>query len=157
MAERPLNSKRLLFWLLLPVALAIVALIGFCLCLRIGSLHEWHIYQAMNFECHPVWKDIYFGRIQSGDDISEIIAIAPPSIIEGDLNSGTFRYYKNYQPGDLHFTSVSIEVRKGKVVSAYAGSCIWTRQFFDEIGLEDGYFGMFRFRRLPQGGAISID
>jgi hypothetical protein len=87
--ETPSRSKRILLWLLLPVALAIGALGGFCVWFRIGSLQEWHIYQAMDAECHPIWRDIYFGRIQAGDDINAITAIAPPSIIEGDKISGT--------------------------------------------------------------------
>ncbi|QDT74554.1 hypothetical protein [Lacipirellula limnantheis] len=151
------NSKRRLFWLLLPVALTIAALVEFCVWFRIGSIEEWHIYQAMDAECHPIWRELYFGRIQAGDDINAIMAVAPPSIIEGDMTSGSLRYYKDYQPGDLHFTSVSIEVRNGEAACAYAGSCTWTRQFFDEIGLEADYFGPFRARKLVQGGAISTE
>lgn len=148
-------SKRLLFWLSLSVAVAVAALLSFCLAYRIGSLQEWSIYQAMEAECHPIWKELYFGRIQPGDDVSTITSIAPPSNLEGDMTSGSLIYYKDYQPGDLHFTSVLIEVRNGKAACAYAGSCTWSRQFFDQIGLEANC-SPIGFRKLWNRGAISV-
>lgn len=153
--EIPHYSKRSLFWLSLSVAIAVAALLSFCLTYRIGSLQEWDIYQAMDAECHPIWKKLYFGHIRAGDDVSTITSIAPPSILEGDMTSGSLLYYKNYQHGDLHFTSVLIEVRNGKVACAYAGSCTWSRQFFDQIGLEANY-SPTGFRKLWNRGAISV-
>jgi hypothetical protein len=109
----------------------------------------------MDEECHPVWRDFFYSRIRAGDDVDSVIARTHPSVIRREGSTVVLSYYQNYKKGDLHFTFVSAEARDGKLVCAYAGSCTWARQFFDLTGQEKDYFGGFRYRHLPQGGAIS--
>ena len=150
-------SSRVAQLLMLVVVVTLAAPLGFCVWFRVGSANEWNIYQAMDAECHPIWKDLYYGRVQAGDDVDSVIVIAPPSVRRGKGRSGTLLYYQNYKSGDLQFTSVTLKFRDGKLVDAYAGSCTWVRQFFDVTGEDDEKFGMFAYKKLPQGGAISID
>ncbi|WP_428308360.1 hypothetical protein [Lacipirellula sp.] len=127
-------SSRVAQLLLLVVVVTLASPLAFCLWFRVGSANEWQIYQAMDEECHPIWKDLYYGRIRAGDDVDSVIAIAPPSVQRGKGQSGTLSYYQNYKPGDLHFTSVTLKFRDGKLVDAYAGSCTWVRQFSTSPG-----------------------
>lgn len=150
-------SSRVAQLLLLVVVVTLTSPLAFCLWFRVGSANEWQIYQAMEEECHPIWRELYYGRIQAGDDVDSVIAIAPPSVRRGKGRSGTLFYYQNYPSDGLPWTSVTLQFRDGKLVDAYAGSCTWVRQFFDVTGQDDQKFGMFAYKKLPQGGAISID
>jgi hypothetical protein len=133
----------------------IVSLLGFGWWHNVWSRDEWFVYQCMSDECHPVWQELQFGRIAAGNDVDEVIARTNPSIVERDGNTVRLTYYLNFasHSDTVHLTGILIEARRGKLVAAYAWSCNWARQFFDEVGMEDNFFA-FSHRRLPQGGAI---
>jgi hypothetical protein len=86
----------------------------------------------MSRECHPVWKDLHWGRIQPGQDVEEVIAATKPARVE---RYGEF-VRLNYQEG-LYFTGVTITAKNGRLASAVAWSCTWNRVFFDELTRED--------------------
>ena len=110
----------------------------------------------MDAECHPVWRDFYYSRIKAGDELDAVTARTRPSVVKREGESVLLEYYQEYQKGYAYFTGIMAEARDGRLVSAYAYSCTWTRQFFDETGQEEVYFGDLRYRRLPQGGAMSV-
>ncbi len=99
---------------------------------RIWSWRDLQIYREMSRECHPVWKDLYWGRIQAGQDVEEVIAATDPVRVE--------RYGEyvrlHYQPA-LSFGGVTITAKRGRLASAWAGSCTWDRTFFNELTPED--------------------
>lgn len=99
---------------------------------RIWGISDFEAYQGMRAECHPVWRDLHFGRIQAGDDIEKVILATRPLKIEryGD-------YVRlSYQAGHC-FTGVLIIAKNGKLVYAGAGSCGWKKYFFDEMTEQD--------------------
>lgn len=112
----------------------------------------------MEAECHPVWRELYEGRIKPGDDIDEIIALTQPSKIRKEGRSTFLIYYQNYDKDApvLYFTGISIESIDGKLISAHSASCTWTFQFFDTLHREEETFLPFGHRSLPDGRAISL-
>jgi hypothetical protein len=90
-------------------------------------MQEWWVYQAMNWECHPVWRDFHYGRIRAGDPVEEVIAQSEPVRVE---RNGRWVVLK-YHGGGLCFTGLTAVAYDGQMVGAYAWSCTWTRQFFD--------------------------
>jgi hypothetical protein len=86
----------------------------------------------MSRECHPVWQDLHWGRIHSGQNVEEVIASTKPVRVE---RYGAF-VRLNYQNG-LCFAGVTITAKNGRLASAAAGSCTWDRVFFDELTQED--------------------
>ena len=151
------RASRWWLWLTAPFVACVIGLIVFCATHNVWSRDEWLVYQCMEDECHPAWRDYYWSRVQAGDDVDDVIALTRPSRVILEGNRVELRYYQNYDEskGELYLTTLVAEARDGKMVSAYAASCTWTRQFFDLLQREDDYFA-FRYRQLPQGGAISI-
>jgi hypothetical protein len=116
---------------------------------------EVEVVGMMYDECHAIWKDLYNHRIVAGDDVEDLILRIQPSTIDRNGEETTLAYFKNYAPraGGFNLTGLTVIARHGKLVAAYASSCEWTMQFFDNGGFEKGFFS-WPFRRLPQGGAI---
>jgi hypothetical protein len=115
--------------------LVLFVLVGVISCawyFRVWSWRDLQIYQAMSSECHPVWRDLHWGRIHSGQDVEEIIEGTNPVRVE---RYGAF-VRLNYQKG-LCFTGVTITSKDGRVASAAAWSCTWNRVFFDELTEDD--------------------
>jgi hypothetical protein len=121
------------FGLAFVVALSVVAMFAIgtgllaCRHYHVYSFNGWHVYQAMQKECHPVWEDYNFGRVRAGDDVEQTIARTKPAIIE---RKGRWVELKYQSAG---FTGVSAAAYDGKIVFAGAWSCTWTRVFFDEL------------------------
>jgi len=90
---------------------------------HVYSWHGWMVYQAMEHECHPVWREYNFGRIQAGDDVEEVIARTSPKSVDRKGHRVELYYGKG----------VAAVAYDGKLVLAYAGSCCWVRVFFDEM------------------------
>jgi hypothetical protein len=111
----------------------------------------------MEGECHPAWRDFYESRITAGDHVDKVIANSHPNVVLREGRSVTLQYFRDFDPfaGLPPFTGLVVEAQNGKLVSAYAYSCTWTRQFFDIAGNEDGYFP-FGCRQLSGRGAIWI-
>lgn len=147
-------------WWFSPFAFLLVAGVGLCaFCWRynVWSRDEWLVFQLMDEECHPVWRDFYYAKIRPGDNVEAVIAETHPSELTRSGDSVILDYYRDYRPGQgMYFTVVTAEARGGRMVTAYAVSCTWTRQFFDTVGEEDQYFGPSPYRQLRRGGAITI-
>lgn len=115
---------------------AATALVVFCvvafLCrhYRIYSRDHWLVYQAMEKECHPAWRDYTFRRINAGDDVEEVIRSTKPMTV---IRHGR-RVELHYDPPG--FTGMSAYAYGGKMVIAVAGSCTWMKVFFDETSDE---------------------
>lgn len=118
---------------LITSAVAAIALLivvaSACRYYRIYSFRSWLSYRAMAMECHPVWEDYHFQRINAGDDVEEVIRRTQPERVERDGRWVTL----NYQPGGLVFTGVTAYAYDEKMVLAGAWSCAWARLFFDEM------------------------
>jgi hypothetical protein len=124
--------KRWLFWLAVPLAAAALLVLACCCYHRVWSWDQFRVYQAMARECDPVWRDLHYGRVQAGDPVEEVIARTRPRRVK---RSGGWVVLE-YPPDGLCFTGISVAAREGRLVSAYAWSCTWTRQFFDTLSEE---------------------
>ena len=93
---------------------------------RIWSWRDWQIYQAMSHECHPVWRDLYDGRVHEGQGLESVIAATKPVRVERLEEFTTL----HYQEG-LSFSGVWITAHRSRLVSARAASCTWTFTFFN--------------------------
>jgi len=122
-------------WFVLSAALVLLPLLALVACawqFRIWSWRDLQVYRMMSRECHPVWRDLHWGRIRSGQDVEEVIAATNPVRVE---RYGEF-VRLNYQEG-LCFTGVTITAKDGRLASAAAWSCTWDRVFFNELTEED--------------------
>jgi hypothetical protein len=113
--------------------LALFALLATTWHFRVWSWGDFQIYQSMSRECHPVWKDLHWGRIYPGQDIEEVIASTKP------VRVGRYGQFVclDYQEGGLCFTGVTIMGKNGRAASASAWSCTWNRSFFAELTQDD--------------------
>jgi hypothetical protein len=117
-------------WLAAPVLIATaLCLFAFCKSHRVWSVNEWRVYQAMERECHPVWRDFHYGRIRAGDPVEEIISRTEPVSVE---RTGRWVVLRNH-PDEMCFTGLTAVAYDGQMVGAYAWSCTWIRQFFDTM------------------------
>src|SRR5262249_6069587 len=119
--------KRLLSnrWFKLSVGLVLVPLVIVTACawyFRIWSWRDLQVYRMMSREGRPVWQDLHWGRVHSGQDVEEVIAATKPVGVE---RYGEF-VRLNYQEG-LCFTGVTITAKNGRLASAAAWSCTWDR------------------------------
>jgi hypothetical protein len=98
---------------------------------RILSWHDWKVYRAMRQECHPVWADFHFGRIQAGQDVEEVIARTRPAQVErfGEFVLLTYQD----RAGGIPMTGVTATAVRGRMTTAAAWSCMWHRVFFDTL------------------------
>jgi hypothetical protein len=145
------------FWLGGVLGLLGAVLLCFAIGYKVWGYDEWVVYQYMEAECHPVWRDLHFGRIRAGNDIETVIARTRPSKVRRDGAQVTLEYYLNYDPQvkALHFTGVTIDANEGQLVSASAGSCTWMRLFFDTTGeVLEGFPGPYR--TLSKRGAMWV-
>lgn len=93
---------------------------------QVYSWHDYRVYGAMSHECHPVWREFNFRRIEAGADLTEVIDSTKPAEI---TTFGDFAVLR-YQDG-LHFTGVGATAYKGRLVEAGTWSCCWSKIFFD--------------------------
>jgi hypothetical protein len=122
-------------WFKLSAGLVLLLFVGLISCawyFRIWSWRDLQVYQMMSQECHPVWRDLYWGRIHSGQNVEDVIEATQPVRVE---RYGEF-VRLNYQES-LSFTGVTIMAKNGRLASASAWSCTWNRVFFDELTQED--------------------
>jgi hypothetical protein len=122
-------------WFRLGVAEAVLlaaVLLGSATYFGIWSWRDWQVYGAMSRECHPVWRDLYWGRIQPGQPVDAVIAQTKPLRVFQFANFTEL----SYQEG-LCFTGVTIFARDGKLVAASAWSCTWERPFFGSLSQDE--------------------
>jgi hypothetical protein len=115
------------------LALALLVALIFCAWyFRVWSWRDLQVFQMMSRECHPVWRDLHWGRIYAGQDVEDVITSTNPVRVE---RYGEF-VQLNYQRG-LCFTGVTITARNGRLAGATAWSCTWDRVFFDQLATVD--------------------
>src|SRR5262245_48669020 len=123
--------KLVRFWLVLAAALGVLAFFGFCWTHRVRSVGEWQVYQAMEQECHPAWREYHLGRIRAGDSVEEVIdKTQPPKVAR--KGRWVFLGYDDPDPPGLPFSGFGACAYDGRMVFAEAHSCTWIRVFFDE-------------------------
>lgn len=104
---------------------------GFASYTGLWSRRDFQIYQAMEKECDPVWRDFYWGRIQVGENVEDVIAKTRPTVVQ---RFGEFVNLSYYGDGEgIPFTGVHATAKGGRLVCAEAGSCTWTRVFFNQL------------------------
>ncbi len=140
MNMRLLLSRRWVKFSAGVVLCLLICLLALAWYFRIWSWRDLQIYEMMSQECHPVWKDLHWGRVRAGQDVEEVISLTKPLSIH--------RYGEwvqlDYQQG-LCFTGITIVATKGCLASAGAWSCTWDRTFFEELNPKD--WEMFRGAR----------
>ena len=114
------------------VAVLLIALLSCAWYFQVWSWHDFKVYQAMSRECHPVWRDLQWGRVHAGQNVEDVIAATKPVRVE---RYGEF-VRLDYQEG-LCFTGVAITAKNDRLASAAAWSCTWNRTFFDELTEQD--------------------
>lgn len=114
----------------LRISIILLTVVGFAAAtyFRVWSRHDYQIVRAMSRECHPIWKDLHWGRIRPGQDVAKLVAGSAPVRIE---RFGEFEWLRYNSIGD--FTGVLIIARNGRIVGAAAGSCTWQREFFNVL------------------------
>ena len=135
--------KRWWFWIGVPIVVGILALLAFCLTHRVWSVGEWRVYQAMEKECHPVWRDYHFGRIRAGDPVDDVIAQTAPGTVKRQGRWVILGYPKDPDVRGISFTGLTAVAYDGRMVCALGASCTWVRLFFDEMTDEQSreFFG----------------
>src|SRR5262245_34947258 len=126
--------KRWWFWLTASLVFGGLLLLVYCWTHRVWSINEWRVYQAMDAECHPVWRELHFGLIRAGDPVNEVIARTKPIRVKRAGEWVVLRYQE--YPGGLCFTGVTVVAYEGRLIGAYAWSCTWVREFFDVMSEE---------------------
>jgi hypothetical protein len=116
------------FWAALTPMVAIVVLLALSRHYRVYSWQGWEVYQAMEKECHPAWREFNFRRVNAGDSVDDVIAGTNP--VSTRLK-GPWTVLGYTEP--FHFTGMIAVAYDGKMVFAYAYSCCWTKVFFDEM------------------------
>jgi hypothetical protein len=132
--KRVLSNRRfkISVGLALVLAAALVACAGY---FRVWNWHDLHVYREMSKECHPVWRDLHWGRIRAGQNVDDVIAATEPLQV---TRYGEFVELEYQQaPGGFAFTGVRIIAKNGRLAGASAGSCCWDRTFFDELSPDD--------------------
>jgi hypothetical protein len=115
------------------VFVLLLALVASAWYFRIWSWRDLQVYKMMSRECHPVWKDLHFGRIYSGQDVEEIIAATKPQRVDRCGGFVILSYQKSISGEGICFTGVTITAKNGRLACACAWSCGWDRLFFDEL------------------------
>lgn len=102
---------------------------------RVWSWRDLLAYQGMSQECHPVWRELHWGRIRAGQDVEDVIAATKPVRVD---RHGDF-VWLNYQGGEGLFdlTGVTVTAKSGRLATAAAWSCTWDRVFFDQLAPAD--------------------
>jgi hypothetical protein len=131
------------------LALCCIVLLLCCSHYRIWSLEDLRVYIGMSEECHPVWRELYFGRISARDSLDKVIAETRPIRV---YRRGEW-WELQYEPDvGLPFTGVAIAARQRRLVGAWAWSCTWHRIFFDEMSQED-HANYLDAKRIPANTA----
>jgi hypothetical protein len=89
------------------------------------------IYAAMSRECHPIWQELYSGRIHAGQSVDEVIALTRPIRVDMFENYAVLNY-QHSGDGGLCFSGVTIVARDRNLISGEAWSCTWNRPFFKQ-------------------------
>jgi hypothetical protein len=125
------------------IGLSLAVVLTFCLTHRVWSVGGWRVYQAMDQECHPVWRDYHFGRINAGDAIDDVIAKTAPGRVDRNGRWVILHYSADTETSGISFTGLTAIGYDGRMVFAAAASCGWVRLFFDEMtdGQSREFFG----------------
>lgn len=118
-----LGFSSLGLWLLVVVWFA-----SFCWFRGIRSVDDLRNYASMASLDDPVVMALARGEIVPGSPVEELLAIRQPSVTE---NYGRLVVHQ-YLP-DLSYDYLQVQVLDGRVAAAYAGSCTWHWDFFDEV------------------------
>ena len=106
------------------------ALLMACWQLRIWSTEDIKAYYGMSAECHPVWMELNSGRIRSGQSVEEVIRQTQPTQVHRFGEFVDLEYQKHPTADGIPFTNLMIVAQNGKLITAAAGSCTWTKRFF---------------------------
>src|SRR5262245_44000247 len=117
-------------WLIGIVSVLIFIPLGLAWYTRTWTYRDYVSIEGMRRECHPVWRDLFWRRIGPGQDVEAVIAATKPIKV---TRYGEF-VDLTYQVG---FTGLGITAKNGKLISASAASCCWSRTFFDEMTAND--------------------
>jgi hypothetical protein len=121
--------KRWWFWLAAVVIVAGNTLVGLCWWHNVWSWDAWRVYQAMDHECHPAWRDYHYGRVKAGDPVDDVIIRTSPATVR---YNGRWTFLGYNDPG-FSYTGMGAAAYDGKMVFAMATSCCWIRLFIDDL------------------------
>jgi hypothetical protein len=125
-----------MFRALRSAALAVLfaSSIALALCWHTGiwSWHDYEVYREMSKECHPVWRDLWAGRIKEGDALNEVTLRTLPARIERFRRFARLSYYQG-----MSFTGITVIAKDEKLITAGAWSCCWNVVFFDRMSPDD--------------------
>jgi hypothetical protein len=134
MKPRLLTTKRMVRGLLAAAAVLLLSAVGICAFFRITGPRSALAYVAMSAECHPIWRDLAWRRVNEGDSLAAFLQRYPPSVSTEFGRFGLYDYFSNYVPDEpvLHMTGVTISATDGRLTEARAWSCTWDLRFFGD-------------------------
>src|ERR1700733_6057160 len=110
-------SNRLVRFVLWVTLFSITAALLVCWRMRIWSLEDFRDYQEVSR--YEIGSDWWFSRIARGDSFEGLIDKHPPHRVREIGRFSVLSYYvDNSIPGALHFESLRVLVKEGKVVGA---------------------------------------
>jgi hypothetical protein len=139
--KRRMNASLIkrLIWICIAADLFILCIWLFSgLSFGIWSIRDWELCREMSRDCHPVWKELYDGRIRQGQSVDDVIALTHPDRVVRFHNYVVVDYLKDgYIKGTIPFSGLVLVAQDGRLVSAYAGSCNFLHTFFEELSEAD--------------------
>jgi hypothetical protein len=120
-------------WFRVSLAIVTALMIGILVCCwqyKIWSIDDGLAYYGMNRECHPVWRELYWGRIREGQAIEEVIALTNPTTVYRFDDYVDLFYEKHPTSDGLPFVGLTIIAHEGCLVVAQAHGCTWRHKFF---------------------------
>jgi hypothetical protein len=125
------RMMRLLFIVSASIVLCTACcLLGVCWYSGIWTRQQYVVHREMSRECHPVWRDLWHGRVAPGDKLDKLFLRTQPERVE---QYGRFTKVR-YQGG---FTALGMIAKNGRLVRAGAASCTWQHTFFDVMTEDD--------------------
>ena len=117
----------------------LVAIVGSCFFFYPSVSRAIQIRSALEQEIHVIWRDLESGKIGAGEPLDSVLALHPTTHVEQFGDYALVRYYKDGDraPGTLSFSGLFLTAKDGRLLSATAASCTWSKEFFDTMSAAD--------------------
>ncbi len=117
------------FWVLAGLlALVCFAALLACWRFRVWSHEDFRVYQEVS--TYPIGEDLWYGRIQSGQDLKAFTAEHPPQRMRRLGSFVILSYYAVWPSDGIQMESMSVIAKNGRIVHASGAGCTWHREFF---------------------------
>jgi hypothetical protein len=107
-----------------------LAVLSACWYFRVWGYDDYQT--LLEVRRYPPGEDLWFGRVQAGEDLARFAAAHPPHRVRRLGGFTLLSYYSLWPipPGSIPMESLSVIAKDGRLVHAVAGGCTWHRVFF---------------------------